>query len=177
MLDNLTVVIPFRNGHATIDRLLASLPDGLPIIIVDDASEIPFRTGPHDQRPITVRRMPERGYFAGAVNAGIAACTTDVLILNQDVMLSGPALFTDLATWRGEYAVIGNGVMKHPTWPKGYIQGTCMFMRRDAINAVGLLNAEDFPLWGCTAEWQVRACRKGFRVLPVRRDRRCLVHT
>jgi hypothetical protein len=40
-------------------------------------------------------------------------------------------------------------------------------MSRAAINAVGLLDEQHWPLWGATAEWQLRACRKGFRALPV----------
>src|SRR5690606_28193077 len=51
--------------------------------------------------------------------------------------------------------------------PYGYVHGTFMFMRRDAIDAVGLLNERDYPLWGCTAEWQWRAARKGFQILPL----------
>src|SRR6185503_20549111 len=52
-------------------------------------------------------------------------------------------------------------------WPKGYVQGTFMFMRRDALEKIGGLNAVDYPLWGATAEWQLRACRAGFEALPL----------
>jgi glycosyltransferase involved in cell wall biosynthesis len=43
-----------------------------------------------------------------------------------------------------------------------------MFMRRDAINEVGYLDTENYPLWGCTAEWQLRACRYDYEALPVK---------
>ena len=40
MLDDLTVIIPYRNGGtATIDRLLGGLPESVPVIIVDDLSD------------------------------------------------------------------------------------------------------------------------------------------
>jgi GT2 family glycosyltransferase len=164
-LDNLTAIIPFRNGHTTIERLLDSIPPTLPIIVVDDQSDEPY----HSVRPnVTVIRPDARGYFSGAVNAGLDACQTDVLVLNQDVVLSGTAWLDMLAEKRSTYAVIGDGVFSHPAWPQGYVQGTFMFMRRDAVAAVGGLNAEEYPLWGSTAEWQLRACRQGFEAFPLK---------
>jgi GT2 family glycosyltransferase len=166
VINNLTIVIPFRNGHATIGRLLDSLPVGVHAIVVDDMSDTP----PDVVGRARAIRLDKRSYFSGAVNAGLAACTTDVLVLNQDVTLSGPAIFTDLEAWRGTYAMIGDAVMTHPAWPNGYVQGTCMFLRRDAIQAVGAFNERDWPLWGATAEYQARLCRAGFKALPVDLD-------
>jgi glycosyltransferase involved in cell wall biosynthesis/predicted flap endonuclease-1-like 5' DNA nuclease len=160
MIENLTVVVPFWNGQATLPRLLASLPAGLPVIVVDDHSDKP----PQTKRPgVRVIRPPQKGFFAGAVNAGLAACGTDVLVLNQDVWLEGEQWLAAVAKMRRTYAVFGDGVEAHPAWPRGYVHGTFMFMRRDAIAAVGGLNERDYPLWGCTCEWQLRACRAGFR--------------
>src|SRR5574337_1443943 len=79
---NLTVVIPFRNGHATIDRLLDSLPHELPVVVVDDLSKKPYQS---HRNKVKVIRLARRGYFSGAVNHGIQECDTDVLVLNQDV--------------------------------------------------------------------------------------------
>lgn len=162
-MNNLTVVVPYRNQPEALSRLLDSLPTGLPVVIVDDQSERP----PAKRDGVHIVRMPGRGYFSGAVNAGLGACDTDVLVLNQDMMQVGPAWMADIDRLRQEYAVIGDGVMNHPAHLHGYVQGTCMFMRRDAINVTGGFNERDFPLWGATAEWQVRACRKGFRALPM----------
>jgi hypothetical protein len=87
--------------------------------------------------------------------------------LNQDVTISAPA-FDFLLARRQIYGLIGERIKgDNPAWPNGYVQGTFMFMRADAIRATGLLNAADFPLWGATAEWQMRAARKGFQVLPL----------
>lgn len=172
----LTVVVPFRNGFATLARLLDSLPDNLSVIIVDDLSEPPLvvDTDDPDRENVKVIRRETRGYFAGAVNTGIesvldSANPNDVLVLNQDVWFDPECDFWKLIkTHREKYALIGDGVLNHPAFPKGYVQGTAMFMRRDAIERVGGLNVKDYPLWGCTAEWQLRACRAGFLALPVR---------
>lgn len=165
-MENLTVVVPFYNGHEHIERLLWSLPNDMPIVIVDDLSDQPLRiTGRANVRVI---RMERKGYFSGAVNAGIAACKTDVLVLNQDTWLAGDEWQNFLAISRDRYAMIGERIRgMHPAFPEGYIHGTFMFMRRDAINKVGNLNHVDFPLWGATAEWQWRVARAGFRVLPM----------
>jgi glycosyltransferase involved in cell wall biosynthesis len=169
-VNDLTIIIPFFNGHDTIGPLLAGLPQQLPVIIVDDLSERPLT--PDDlpkKRPSDVRiiRLDEKGYFSGAVNFGILACRTDVLVLNQDVTLEGTAWLNVLSE-KHQFSLMGDGVFGHPAWPMGYVQGTFMFMRRDALEQVGLLNAEQYPLWGATCEWQLRACRQGFYAYPMK---------
>lgn len=166
-MDNLTVVVPYRDNRRAIEGLLDTLPEGLPLVVVDDCSTVGPPVTALEARPSTrLIRLEERGYFSGAVNAGIVACETDVLVLNQDVRLQGD-WWAELEGLRGEFACIGDGVMDHPAHPNGYVQGTCMFLRRDAIEAVGPFDAVHWPLWGATAEWQLRACRRGFRAMPI----------
>jgi glycosyltransferase involved in cell wall biosynthesis len=174
LIDNLTAVVPFWNGHETLDRLLDSLPADLPVLVVDDHSDRPPDVG--DRPGVRVIRPAEKGFFAGAVNAGLAACRTDVLVLNQDLWMRGDQWLERVAVLREDYALFGDSVMGHPAFPNGYVQGTFMFLRRDAVEAVGGLNEADYPLWGATAEWQLRACRLGFRVRADRRWRRWMGH-
>lgn len=154
---NLTIIVPFFNGHKTIDRLLESLPDDLSVIIIDDLSDDPLWGA---------IRVEEKGYFTGAVNRGISECDTDVLILNQDVWFEGEAWLQELNLFRQTYDLIGDPVLGHPAWPQGYIQGTFMYISRECINKTGLMNEKDYPLWGSTSEYQLRACRKGFKAHP-----------
>ncbi len=170
-MDNLTAVIPFRNGHSTIGRLLDSLPRDLPVIIIDDMSDEPHLSRNAQLSTwenIRVIRLDQRGYFSGAINVGIAACDTDVLILNQDVWLEGTDWQDPILNNRDEFAIIGDGVMNHPAHPRGYCQGTFLFLRRDAIGRVGNFDERDYPLWGATALWQVQACRMGYKALPTK---------
>lgn len=165
-MNDLTVVVPCYNGNAHLPRLLDSLPADVPVIVVDDCSEEPYQ--PTDRRGVFPFYLKQKGYFAGAVNAGIEACKTDVLVLNQDSWLEGDSWRELLAAHRGEYAFIGERIQgRHPAFPHGYIHGTFAFFRQDALDDVGLLNLRDFPLWGNTAEWQWRACRKGYKALPL----------
>jgi glycosyltransferase involved in cell wall biosynthesis len=163
-MENLTVVIPFWNGFETIGALLESIPDWLPVIVVDDMSDQPLHINRENTR---VLHLSERGYFSGAVNAGARTCETDILVLNQDARLEGTRWLDLIAEKRQRYAVLGDGVMRHPAWPNGYVQGTFMYIRRNAWEDVGELNQEFYPLWGATCEWQLRACRKEYKALPL----------
>lgn len=163
-MENLTAIVPFWNGHDVINNLLDSLPRWLNVIVVDDNSDVPLNV---NKPNVEVLRLDSREYFSGAVNAGARSCKTDFLILNQDAVLEGTQWLDLLAKYRESRALIGEGVMKHPAWPKGYVQGTFMYVRRDAWEVVGDLDAEMYPLWGATCDWQLRACRNGFGALPV----------
>ena len=116
-----------------------------------------------------VLNLNKKRYFSGAVNEGIQACETDVLVLNQDAALKGDQWLTMLAQNRDEYAMIGERIFgDHPAWKNGYIKGSFMFMRRDAVNKTGLLDEKHFPHWGSTSDWQARAARNGFKIFPLK---------
>jgi len=159
---DLTIIIPFYNGHQETDRLLATIPDRFHVIIVDDCSDEPYQLNT-DRTNIEVMQLKKKGYFTGAVNAGIRACVDDVLILNQDTHFTGLTWYECLQKNRG--ALIGERIGgDHPAFPNGYIHGTFMYIPRSTINQVGLLNEVDYPLWGSTCEYQLRVHREN---LPV----------
>jgi glycosyltransferase involved in cell wall biosynthesis len=112
-------------------------------------------------------RPYEKGYFTGAVNRGIEACGTDVLILNQDTYFTGKDWLGFIDQKKKRYGLFGERAGSHPAWPKRYIHGTFMYISRDVINTIGLMNEENYPHWGSTCEYQLKACRKGFKALPV----------
>lgn len=162
-----TIIIPYRNGGEYIEKLLDSIPDEIPVILMDDLSDKPFRAS--NRRNLTVMRNGQRGYFTGTTNAGIDLCDTDVLIVNQDVEFTGTGWIDLILENRDRYGMIGECIAgTHPAYPNGYIHGTFMYVRRDVINKIGLMDATLYPLWGSTCEWQLRACRAGYEVLPVK---------
>lgn len=70
-------VIPSRNHHRDVARVVAAArAQGLPVFLVDDASESPARevlAALHaPERGVTVARLPERGGKGGAVMHGFA---------------------------------------------------------------------------------------------------------
>lgn len=165
-VNDLTIVIPFYNGHPYIHNLLSDLPADVPVVIVDDQSD--ERIAAISNPMVTVYRPAHKLYFTGAVNYALARTHGDVLVLNQDIRLTGTAWLDLIADKRGEYALIGERIRGgHPAFPHGYVHGVFQLMRRDAIEAAGLMDAENYPLWGATAVWQWQVCRKGFKVLPL----------
>ena len=89
-----TVIVPVYNNITDavrcIRHVLAALPRGWQLIIVDDAS-----TDPAAEAALAtfaggaarlVRNETNRGY-AAAINAGIDLCSTDVVLLNSDALI------------------------------------------------------------------------------------------
>ena len=161
---NLKVIVPFRNGHSYIDQLVRTLPENLGVIIVDDVSDEGLE---NKWLNTQVERLPERGFFTGAVNRGIQlAGDSDVLILNQDVEFSDGRWLSWLEEQAQTYDLIGERIKgDHPAWPDGYMHGTFMFIKNKVVQRIGLMDAEEYPLWGSTCEYQLRAARAGFRWL------------
>lgn len=173
----LTIGIPFYNGHETLDQLIRSVPRKFPVIIVDDQSDEPLLQDAVNKRwerpegsDIRVIRMEKKGYFSGACNRIFKECCTDVLILNQDTWFDNELWIAILEHHRNEYAYIGERIRgNHPSFGDlGYIHGTFAYFRRDMLESIGFLNESLYPLWGSTAEYQWRAARKNFLVLPLK---------
>ena len=165
-MKNLTVLIPFFNGQNTLGKLLETLPSGLPVIVIDDISDKPLLTV--KRKNTRIIRMDKKGYFTGAVNRGLAEIKTDALILNQDTYFKNEDWLNLLEEKSKDFGLIGEGVTSHPAWPKGYIHGTFMYVRQDVYQKLGPMNETIYPLWGSTAEYQLRACRAGFKALPLK---------
>ncbi len=135
--------------------------------MVDDHSKEPLRSLPYDN--VSIIKASKRGYFAGAVNTGIKYTDSDVLILNQDTYFSGNKWLVQLENaLDGNFGYIGERIQGvREDWKHGYIHGTYMYLTRDTINKTGLLNEELFPMWGCTAEYQLRVARNNIKILPL----------
>ena len=93
----LAVILPVYRGLETtllcLNRLLASIPRGTRVIVVDDASPEPALSQALDevarrQRRITLLRNPRNLGFPGSVNRGMReAGGRDVVLLNSDALV------------------------------------------------------------------------------------------
>ena len=90
------VVIPVHGGGTTtlacIASVLASVPRGTRVIVVDDASPDPDLAGSldrlHGRRRIVLVRLAENRGFPGAANAGLReAAGRDAVLLNSDTLV------------------------------------------------------------------------------------------
>lgn len=161
---NLTVIIPFYAGHKFLPKLLDTLPQNLPVIVVNDQSpggEIDVSKWPN-ARVVSTR---EHGYFAGAVNRGLEELSPEqnALILNQDVWFTGDGWLSQLEKQSRGAGLVGDFVVKNKWHRVGYVQGTFMYIRADVRAKLGPLDAESYPHWGVTCLYQMRASRAGFK--------------
>lgn len=87
MLASASIVIPNYNGSGMIGECLASLPPGLPVVVVDDASTDDSLHVIRERFPdVMVIARRENGGFSKAMNDGIRAASGDLVIaMNNDV--------------------------------------------------------------------------------------------
>jgi GT2 family glycosyltransferase len=83
-----TVVVVTRNRpellRATVGRVREALPGGLPLLVVDDASDEPVRAVPGDGAMRVLRHESRAGLVAARNGANLAAGTPFVLSLDDD---------------------------------------------------------------------------------------------
>ena len=99
--DMVSVVVPiYRSAplaRRAVERILATIPDQVPVILIDDASadpEVDVLLSPESladfgPRPIRVIRNTRNLGYPGSVNEAIrAAGATDVVVVNSDVVVA-----------------------------------------------------------------------------------------
>ena len=93
---SVAVVIPVYRGliytRACLDSVVRSVPQGTRVIVVDDCSPEPAMMELlgrlHAAGQIELLRLPSNRGFPGAVNAGLAACPEqDIVLLNSDTLV------------------------------------------------------------------------------------------
>ena len=164
---DITVVIPVRDNHFGLGRLVAAL-HGLRVIIVDDGSARPVEVGDFagaDAAVQVIRHEHPRGP-AAARNTGLAVCDTDVVaFLDSDVLprrgwleallghFSDPAVAmvaprivalgdadTAIARYEAAASALDLGGREAPVLPYGsvsYVPSAAILCRRAAVNQVG----------------------------------------
>lgn len=91
--DGVSVVVPHYGDPAPALALLDALrgqagAPSLQVIVVDDASPVPFPSGEAAPKDVTVLRRDANGGFGAAVNTGVAAARYPrLLVLNSDLRL------------------------------------------------------------------------------------------
>jgi GT2 family glycosyltransferase len=93
-MNDVSVVIPFRNGWDVLEPCLRSIPLGIETIAVDDGctDDTPVRVAQFFPAVQVLRNEQNLG-FAATANRGLAACTRPVrVVLNSDARLQPGAL-------------------------------------------------------------------------------------
>ncbi|MFC0355707.1 hypothetical protein B1808_13485 [Pseudofulvimonas gallinarii] len=201
------VIVPVYNAPAMLANCLDALVDRLPLYarlhLIDDASPDPAvqqLLSTHvlaSRRAVTLRRNAENLGFVATVNAAMAACDGDVVLLNTDTVVTHGWL-DRIVTCAGSdpriasitpfsnnaeicslpdfcranpvpadpealaRAALAAGPPTYPELPTAV--GFCMFLRRAALDAIGLFDAQTFGRgYGEENDWCLRASAHGWR--------------
>ena len=206
------VVVPAYRGRdhtlACLDSVLASIPRGTRVVVVDDASPdadlVAALQGLARRRRILLIPLAENRGFPGAANAGLRACAgRDVVLLNSDT-LAPPGWLERLRAAAYSAAGVGTAtplsndatILSYPDrdggnpvpdlagvaaldrlaqaangaatvdLPTGV--GFCWYLRRDCLDAVGLLREDAFAQgYGEENDFCLRARHLGWRSVGV----------
>ncbi len=199
------VVVPVHGGMratlACLDSVMATLPPGSRVHVVDDAGPDPALAAALDQMAqagrIVLHRLPRNLGFPGAANVGLrAAAGRDVALLNSDTLVP-PGWLQALADAAHSAPDIGSAsplsndatILSYPDRDGGnpmpdpvamhalarrangvatvdipVAVGFCMFIRRDCLDAVGLLREDVWAQgYGEENDWCLRANQLGWR--------------
>jgi GT2 family glycosyltransferase len=182
---DLSVIIPSRNLSNLLPciRALRNFEPDLRIIWVDDRDD-EFPRGNREeeaeveavaQHSLLVVKGAKPFIFARNVNLGIrAAGNDDVVVLNDDALLHGPAgplrLMQREASFHPDFGVIGavTNVTGQPLqWPQGvglravpHLAFVCVLVPRATIDRVGLLDERYCLDYGVEDRDYCEACRR-----------------
>jgi GT2 family glycosyltransferase len=169
-----------------LDSVAARSREPHEVVVVDNASDAPTRALLAERAAAGAVRLvqnEDNRLWAAACNQGIAASDRRapyVLLLNPDCeVLRGDWI----ARMRGVLDADPRVAVTGPflNWKRigpvhGCVDGSVFFVRRAALDAVGLLDAERFPWNGAPYDWCARAFAKGWIYRRTPNEPPSLVH-
>ena len=128
---DVTVLIPARDRPVLLDRCLAALGRGYPVVVVDDGSRDPAAvaavTAAHGAELV---RRPVNGGAGPARNTGLLGVTTDLVAFLDSDTTPGPGWIERLAAHLADPAVAAVAprivpVPARPSWAGRYTAAAC----------------------------------------------------
>lgn len=150
-------------------NLLSRLPDGMPVVVIDNSTTSRLATDLPISRPDCIyRHFPENLGFGGAVNFGASLLSTEfILIVNPDSYLDADLLVQGLAEMDSDARI---GAMGEPRVFRvnrlrlgQYLTGAHLLVRRAAFEAVRGFD-EDFFLFFEDTDLSVRLVKAGYKL-------------
>jgi GT2 family glycosyltransferase len=189
-MPELSIVTVTWNAPEYPARLYASLERHTQVpyelIVVDNASDEPTRALNREweaQGKLRLIQNDENVLWAPACNQGLAECDPGsrwVLLLNPDCEILSDDWVARLAAVLDNdprVAVTGTALNWKRIGPVyGCVDGHCFFMRREALDQVGLLDAERYPWNGAPYDWCARAWALGWTYRQCANEPPFLVH-
>ncbi len=186
----LSIVTVTWNAPAWAARLYASLvaltPEPYELVVVDNASDGATRELNEAEQAAGRLRLiqnAENVLWAAACNQGLSAVDARsrwVLLLNPDCEILRTDWVARLAAVLAadpRVAVTGTALNWKRIGPVfGCVDGSVFFMRREAFDRIGLLDAERYPWNGGPYDWCARAWAQGWTYRRCGNDPPFLVH-
>ncbi len=186
----LSIVTVTWNAHEYVRRLYESLVKRTQVpfelITVDNASDAPTRRLNEEWRERGVLRLvqnEENVLWAPACNQGLELIddrSAYVLLLNPDCEVLSDDWVDRLAgvlEADPKVGVTGTALNWKRIAPVlGCVDGSCFFIRREAFDQVGLLDAERYPWNGSPYDWCARAWAQGWIYRRCANEPQFLVH-
>jgi GT2 family glycosyltransferase len=156
------------------------------LVVVDNASDEPTRAVNRERAAagkIRLVQNEDNPLWARACNQGLAECdprSRFVVLLNPDCEVLRDDWIARLrAVLDDDPTVAVTGIALN--WKRigpvfGCVDGQCFFMRREAFDQVGLLDAERYPWNGGPYDWCARAFAKGWIYRRCENEPPFLVH-
>jgi mycofactocin glycosyltransferase len=135
---DVTVLIPVRDRAALLDRCLAALGRGYPVLVVDDGSQDPATVADvAAAHGAALVRRPVNGGPGAARNTGLAGVTTELVAFLDSDCVPGPGWIERLATHLADPAVAAAAprmvaVPAGPGWAGRYTTAACCLDLGDA---------------------------------------------
>ncbi len=185
-----SIVTVTFNAPEYVRRCLASIEaltrEPHETIVVDNASDAPTRAVLAERAAagrIRLIQNESNVLWAAGCNQGLAACDAGsryVLLLNPDCEVLREDWIARLAAVLSDDPRVGvTGIALNfkrigPVY--GCVDGQCFFMRREAFDEVGPLDAERYPWNGAPFDWCARAFARGWTYRRCGNDPPFLVH-
>jgi GT2 family glycosyltransferase len=169
-----------------LDSIAARTRPRYELIVIDNASEAPTRALLAERAAagkIRLVQNEDNPLWAKSCNQGLALCdprSRYLLLLNPDCEALADDWIERLAAALEDdpkVGVVGIALNWKRIGPVfGAVDGQCFFMRREAFDAVGPLDAGRYPWNGAPFDWCARAFAKGWIYRRVANDPPFLVH-
>ena len=172
-----------RRFHDSVERRTR---EPYELVVVDNASGEATRAVNRERAAagkIRLIQNEDNPLWAKACNQGLAACDPGsryLLLLNPDCEVLRDDWVARLAAVLDDDPAVGvTGIALN--WKRigpvfGCVDGQCFFMRREAFDAIGPLDAERYPWNGAPYDWCARAFARGWTYRRAANDPAFLVH-
>lgn len=184
------LVIPVYNNTEITKRCLDSLEatkalnPSFETVVVDDGSNADTITMLQSFKDVHLLQNETNLGYLDTTNRGIDYCLSSlncdaVVLLNNDIIFNRNWL-ERLVDAAAKFDVVGyfshGGVLAHDTYQTDYLEFSCVYITREVINHVGLLDSQFNKGYYSDNDYCLRALLHSFRIGVITNDDNSYVH-